>query len=240
VKVLINFADHNFRTSQKLNSQTGFEVGGFDRVISYSPKDIDLSFFRKNIKILLNERGAGYWLWKPYIICKALKDVKEDDYVFYDDSGSFFVHSIEPIIDVANRYELDVIVFENRRLEKKWTKRDAFILMNSDEPQYTDSWQRQSGFTLWKKSHFSLEFAEQYLYYCQDERIVSDSPNTLGVPNYPEFVENRHDQSVLSLLAKKYNVPPFRFIDQRGNKWFHLYQNSPYPQIMQLTRRRDG
>ncbi len=116
VKVLINFADHNFHTSQKLNSQTGFEVGGFDRVISYSPKDIDLPFFSKHIKILLNERGAGYWLWKPYIIYKVLKDVKESDYVFYADTGSFFVHSIGPIIDVANRCEQDVIVFENRRL----------------------------------------------------------------------------------------------------------------------------
>ena len=84
-----------------------------------------------------------------------------------------------------------------------------------------------------------MEFAEEYLCYCQDERIITDNPNTMGLPNYPEFIQNRHDQSVSSLLAKKYNIPPFRMASQFGNKWIDEYPNSDYPQLIQLTRKKN-
>lgn len=40
-KILINYANEAFRESQILNSKTGLEVEKFDKVIEYSPKDID-------------------------------------------------------------------------------------------------------------------------------------------------------------------------------------------------------
>jgi hypothetical protein len=37
--------------------------------------------------------------------------------------------------------------------------------------------------------------------------LITDRRST--IPNYPEFIENRHDQSVLSLLLKQYSVVAF-------------------------------
>ena len=34
-----------------------------------------------------NQRGAGYWIWKPYIIWKTLQDVEDGDIVCYIDSA---------------------------------------------------------------------------------------------------------------------------------------------------------
>ena len=48
------------------------------------------------------------------------------------------------------------------------------------------------------------KFLQDLLYYSQDKRIITDDPNTLGLSNYPEFIENRHDQTILSILTKKY------------------------------------
>jgi len=39
--------------------------------------------------------------------------------------------------------------------------------------------------------------------YSTDKRIITDDPNTQGLPNYKGFIDNRHDQTVLSLLIKK-------------------------------------
>lgn len=52
MKVLINDANERFRRSQALNSSTGLEVAGFDKVVSFSPRDIDRGFYEANQAIL--------------------------------------------------------------------------------------------------------------------------------------------------------------------------------------------
>ena len=109
MKVLINYADDLFLSSQKLNSQTGLEVGGFDQVVSFSPSDIDPSFYSANRKILGQKRGNGYWLWKPYFIKRMLDNVKMGDYIFYSDSGAYFLQSIDPLIEISAGSRQDLI-----------------------------------------------------------------------------------------------------------------------------------
>lgn len=109
MKLLINYANDAFRESQTLNSVTGKEVGLFDEVISYSPKDIELNFFERNNKILSQKRGNGYWLWKPYFIKKSLEILNFDDFIFYCDSGSYFIKPITPLIDISLDTGKDII-----------------------------------------------------------------------------------------------------------------------------------
>src|SRR5437762_81793 len=109
MKILINYADRKFYESQKKNSMTGLNVGGFDKVIQYSRKDIDPEFCNKNKHIINYPKGAGYWIWKPYIILKTLENTKEGDYIFYCDAGSHFVNSIDHLI---KQMEQDIMPFE--------------------------------------------------------------------------------------------------------------------------------
>ena len=238
-KILINYANEAFRESQILNSKTGLEVGGFDKVIEYSPKDIDKKFYEKNKHILTQMRGAGYWLWKPYMILKTLnrKDVKFGDYIFYSDSGAYFIDSIDHLIPLCKKYRQDIIVFsrKNHLIERNWVKRDALILMDMDREEVLNSAQVGATFILIKKSKFSVNFFEEFLHYAQDERIITDSPSTLG-KEHKGFKENRHDQSIFSLLCKKYNLRYFRFPFQDGNEIVHLFEDK-YPQILVLTRK---
>ncbi len=233
-KILINYTNDAYKKSQKLNSKTGMEVGNFDRVIEYSPKDIDEKFYKKNKHILKQLRGGGYWLWKPYIILKTLmrKDIKHGDFIFYADSGSYFINKIDYLIDLSKKYNQDIMGFSNKKghLEKVWTKRDAFILMNTDSKKYYNTPQRGAGSMLFKKSPKSISFIKDYLNYAQDERIITDIPSQLG-KNYSGFVQNRHDQSIFSLLYKKNNLRPFRHHCQYGQKETQLWPDD-YPQIV--------
>lgn len=241
-KILINYANDAFKKAQKLNSKTGIEVGGFDKVIEYGPKDIDKKFYEKNKHILTQLRGGGYWLWKPYIILKTLKrkDVKEGDYVFYADSGSYFINKIDYLINLSKKYNQDIIPFgtkDKKYLEKYWTKRDAFILMKLDDKKYIETRQIGATFILIKKSKKSKKFFREFLEYAQDERIITDMPSKLG-KNYPGFIENRHDQSIFSLLAKKYNLRAFRQPFETDEKKGNLFPDR-YPQIVVLTRKNN-
>jgi len=238
-KILVNYADKTFSQAQKLNAKTGFEIGGFDDVRSFAPEDIDEKFYAENKELLNEFRGNGYWLWKPYFLLKVLEEAQEGDFVFYCDSGAVFSDKIDYLVDVSNTLKQDVLVFEIPYLEKEWTKRDAFILMDCDESQYADTLQRCSGFILCRKSEESMEFVGEWLAYQKDRRIVTDKNNVLAEDNYENFQEHRHDQSVLSLLSKKYNLTAFRDPSQYGNEFMDQYTNSPYPQIVDSTRKRN-
>jgi len=210
MKLLINYATRRFYRSQKFNTKTGKNIGQFDEVISYRPKDIDPVFWENNKKILLQKRGGGYWIWKPYIIKKAMEHLKDGDFLFYCDSGAHFIKSIDPLIDRCNTSSQDIFPFDVGLIEKAWNKRDAFILMDCDTPQYADTSQRHASFALYRKSEFSCNFVNEWLNLAQDERILTDLKNQMGLPNYPEFKKHRHDQSIFSLLTKKYQLEAYR------------------------------
>ena len=62
----------------------------------------------------------------------------------------------------------------------------------------------QANIQIYRKSKYTEKFIDELLYYSLDKRIITDDNNTLGFKNYKEFRDNRHDQTVLSLLIKKY------------------------------------
>jgi hypothetical protein len=63
-----------------------------------------------------------------------------------------------------------------------------------------------AGFIMLKKNMETIAFISEWLTYTQDSRICSDIPNIFGA-NDPSFIENRHDQTILSLLCKKWKIP---------------------------------
>ena len=239
MNVLINYADPVFYDAQKLNTSSGREVGGFDEVIQYCPKDIDRKFYRQNEHIFFYTRGAGYWLWKPYLIKKTLERLAPNDYLFYSDAGAYFIAPVTPLIQTAENIGQDIFVFELQGLfEKEYTKRDAFILMNCDSESYTETLQRLATFSLWKNTPYALEFVSEWLEYAQDERILTDLDNQLGCSNYPGFIEHRHDQSIFSLLSKKYTLAAHRDPVSIGTELKQRHPRSTYPPLLTLTRKR--
>ena len=121
-------------------------------------------------------------------------------------------------------------------IEKSYTKRDAFILLGADMPFYTDTNQYSAAIQIYKKSKFTEKFLEEVLYYSQDKRIITDDPNTLGLKNYKEFIDNRHDQTVLSILIKKYGQADSGKTNMEINKI--KYQKIIMPNIFCHYRRK--
>ena len=242
--IAVNYADKKFQRAQKLNSRTARQWGA-DKVIEYGAEDIDESFRRRNREILNTPRGGGYYLWKPYIYRKAYDELGEDDYLVYTDSGSVYVNKIQYLIDCMEHQNVPVMIFslEKERIEKNNTKRDAFVLTGCDEVKYTDTPQSIGGYFVCKKAPEVEAFLDEVLRYAQDIRIISDNPNVMGLPNYGEFTDHRHDQSVISLISKKYGFKRFRDPSQFGlvNHYeAEVEQRSTYPQIVDSHRFNAG
>ena len=208
----ITFSTPDYFDFAETNVKSALEVGAFDTAKIYTMADIDDLFKNKNAHILNKSRGAGYWIWKPYIILKKLLEIKDGDILCYNDSKYIWLKNVR-------QFEKDVLtgkkigVYKNKpngstHIEKQWTKLDSLVLiitqkkfrnivMNSDQV-----W---AGFILLRKSFNSIRFIGEWLTYVQDERIVSDDISCFGPENH-HFKENRHDQTALSLLCKKWGI----------------------------------
>lgn len=240
----VNYADTSFRRAQKLNSRTAMQWGA-DEVIEYGPEDIDRNFRERNKEILKSARGGGYYLWKPYVFRKAYDKLGKDDYLIYTDSGSVYVNKIRYLIDCMEQQQVPVMIFslQKEMLEKKYTKRDAFILMNCDEAKYAETPQSIGGYFVCKRAPEVEAFLDEVLGYAQDIRIISDRKNEQGQPNYEGFIDHRHDQSVISLISKKREIKRFRDPSQYGliNQYEpEVEARSAYPQIIDSHRFNAG
>lgn len=240
----INYADESFSKAQKWNLETALRWGA-DKVIGYTPKDIDAEFREKNKDILAAKKGNGFYLWKPYFLNKAYKKLEDGDYLIYTDAGSIYINKIQYLIDCMEKEEMDIMTFslEKEMLERKYNKRDAFVLMGCDIPEYANTPQSIGGYVVLKKSPFVEKFLKEDLEYAQDPRIITEQENTQGKPNYPDFVVHRHDQAVWSLMVKKYHLKRFRDPSQFGMQNSYekeVEERSTFPQIIDSHRMNVG
>lgn len=223
-KIHICYANNRYLNSQIECSQSALK-NGFDESIRYSINDVDLDFLQSNSYTFMQHRGAGYWLWKPYLILKTLLTMNDEDWLFYSDSGLIFLRNVwEYIEKMEEQLKISdkVSSFAYCNTNNFWTKRDTFVLMNCDEEKYTNGLHRTASFFLCKKNNYSINFVKEWLQYAKDPRILTDLPNTQGLPNYPEFKDHRHDQSIMSLLSIKNEAFLLDDITQYNTK------NDPY------------
>lgn len=221
-KYLVNYAHKTHHHSQINNSNSGLSVVGFDEVFSYGYSDIDEEFKEKNKHILEQDRGAGYWLWKPYVIKKALDNLEPNDILFYSDSGISFIKPIDNLIEIMDSTSEKLLLFELEDFHPnhRWTKRDTFVYMDLDTEPYLSQPQLLASYLLMRKNDFVMSFINEWLTYSQDYRLITDSLNECGLPNYPDFYDHRHDQSILSLLGRKHNIKNVPDISQYGcDRW---------------------
>jgi len=205
--ILINYMDRcaGCEALQKLNCESGLSKG-FHQCISYRRSDIDEDFMARNKDILNNKRGAGYWLWKPYFIWRTLVNAKDGDIVFYSDVAFKFVEHIEPIMKLVEKEQ--ILVFELPYDEFRYSKADALTLINVDDPKYTRTHQRMATMFVAKRTAKSLLFVSHWLHFGEDPRIITDQEDVLSTRR-ADFWDNRHDQTILSLLSKKYGLSAF-------------------------------
>lgn len=215
MKIFITYSDENFIKQKKVACFMAKRFGKFDKILSFSPEDIENSFFEKNRKILEQKRGAGYWLWKSYFMSKILKEVNEGDYIFYSDAGAAFLQPVDILISELEKNNQDIMGFEINTIEKQWTKKELFRNLKLEEDKYKETNQIMGTLFLVKKTKFSIKFFEEYLEYAQNSINITDEFEE-GVIQDEKFIEHRHDQSIFSLLYKKYNLTPFKDPTQWG------------------------
>lgn len=221
-KILVSFADHRYANAmERLARETA--NFGFDERYFWSEKDLPQGFF-DGFSPKLYRRGFGYWIWKPYIIMKVMKNMREGDILVYSDCGNRW------IIDSYKRYlqyiamlkqDKPLVAFQQQHLEKDWTKGDVFYsLCPNNWKKYAVTLQLWGGCFMLMKTFTTESLVKKWYELSLSQRdLFTDKKSSF--PNLLGFQENRHDQSVFSLLVKQIPHTEISWdeVDDLDGKW---------------------
>jgi hypothetical protein len=191
-----------YRTNQQRLVRSARQFG-FESIHAFGEDALDGEFRRAHAEVLAAAEGAGYWLWKPYLVLEVLKASAPDDVIVYVDAGAFLRNSPDALWREAPSAEL--ILFENdypkRRVHQtrcvrshrhRCARASLGPAARRQLPDRTETARRPGA----------------------SSRSGSSSAATRGSwptgpagregPELPGFVAHRHDQSALSLLLRLY------------------------------------
>jgi hypothetical protein len=224
----ITFSSDNMSISARRCSESAL-MFGCDSSRIFTHDDIDPEFYNENRLTLSQERGAGYWLWKPYIIDRSLS---KSDLLIYTDAGLLFENDIMLLLEQKKD---DIMVFGNRWRHGDWCKMD--VLRGMDCERFADGEQLQASCIILRNNNYTRNTIKLWLHYSQLPGWIDDSPSKL--PNQSGFREHRHDQAILTNLAYLYNLP-FHWWPVQYNVRHRKKYTETYPIIFQHHRKRNN
>lgn len=239
--VHITFADSNMSQSAIVCRDSALKHGAHHSIM-FNERCYDPLFYNLNKDVLDQDRGAGYWLWKPYIIYNNLCRLNEGDVLIYTDAGVEIVNDLNIIID---KMDSDVFLFGNNYKHLDWCK---MSVMNGIFPRWDTKFNKnnkqiQASAIFIRNTKAARLFIGQWLKYCQLDGFIDDSLSTDY--NYPTFQEHRHDQAILTCLAYKHGLTlhwwPAHY---NGGQFIYdkdqQFQDDNYPVIFHHHRKRNN
>ena len=219
--ILFKTSNHpKFRTNYDLLNYTDI----FDDIKLLTENDLDdyISNIINNIlKKYSTLRGYGYWIWKPYLILQELNKLNDGDILFYSNIHADFSNvknMFNNIFEDIQKTNKPVFLGNSGCLEYQWTT-NKLIKYIENSLNYTFTYndlhngQYGAGTICILKNEFSINFIKTWFnLMINGIEYITDIHNN-DDDNDPEFIENRHDQSVISLLYKYYKLPENNYIN---------------------------
>ena len=97
LRLLLSFATDHMRDSMRRLADSALSTGGLDGTLLYGPEHIDRDFVARTAAVLAQRKGAGLWLWKPWLINHTLHTRPDGDLLMYADASVYFVASSAPL-----------------------------------------------------------------------------------------------------------------------------------------------
>jgi hypothetical protein len=204
---LISYGNDRFFNSKKRIVQEAQLMQVFDKIIMYDEDRLTASFKTKYANIIALKKGCGYYIWKFDIIKQNLSNMETNDILIYIDSGCtinlFGKNRLLDYINLLKASDKSFLSFKSTHEEYKFTIKETFDL-NNTPVEYRDSCQLIATVMLFKKTIESIPFIDECLELIdKDQNILTDVYNNNQVDQ--RFIDNRADQSIFSILRKKYN-----------------------------------
>ena len=220
----ITYGNELYNNSKKRLYEETSNSGWFDKITICGPEKLSEVFKDEFNDILKKPRGAGYWIWKFDIIKQHLTMLANNDILIYMDAGCSINTNgktrFNEYIEMLNNSNESIISFQMDHLERKYTTKEIFqyfkVDLNSD---YCTSGQFQATVLIMKNTEKMMKIIDECINVLRtDHLLVTDHYNKME--QYSSFIDNRHDQSILSLVRKIHGS-----IVLKDETWFKPFGN---------------
>lgn len=210
---MVTFADGKVCIFDRIVKEAN-ESNFFSRVLAYDPNTLmcgKKSFLKTHARwVMGNIRGYGYYMWKPMAILAALEQAKDGDIVIWSDAGNKINAKCKEDISsiyrnlIESQANMTLIVHQYK--EYAYSKMDAILTILGQDHQtiltkYPD--QLHSAIAFFRKTPGTIKFVEEWRDLMFNTHLIDESPSK--AKDDKSFIENRWDQTIMSLLAKKYD-----------------------------------
>ncbi len=211
--MFIAYADATLAYSLKRIGRQARHLKIFDEVILYTPADLPEEL--KGHPLMRYGKGGGYWLWKPWIIQKTLREHNYGDIVVYADAGSTLRKSPEwsRLFELMDRYDTLCFQYAETVPEfarwgntctkiKYWTKKNALAFLDSyfGDRAYRENCKVMGGLLFMKNPDNSLLRQWLDISLNHPELVVDPTPEEMQ-DQEPGFAYHKHEQSFITALA---------------------------------------
>jgi hypothetical protein len=221
----ITYGNKLFEESKKRLLKEAQNFNEFDTITAYGPEDIieniHLDGYSKDFHNVFGmKRGGGYWVWRHIIINKTIENMENNDFLVYLDAGSTLNNNgkirFYEYLQLLHSSSTGILSFQmHDHLEKYWTTKEIFDVMKEDiNGTHANSGQLLGGILVMQKNPQLLEYMKRYSSIIkQHPLLVTDMFNEKQT--HDGFQENRHEQSITSILRKQMNT----LIINRDESW---------------------
>jgi len=226
-KYLISYGDDAFIIQREFFRQTAIASGFFDESKVFTREDIEPQFIKQVYGTLQMRRGGGYWIWKPYFVKRMLDSIALDDILIYCDAGCMINTSggkrFDEYIDMLVAAETGTIDFELPHKEYEYTKQEVFNYFDASD-EIIDSDQIMATIVVLRKCPHTIRLVELWYEAAIDNPFLF-TDELIILPQHKDFVANRYDQSVFSIIRKQQgaNIIPdetfFRDFEREGQEF---------------------
>lgn len=134
--VFLSFADSRMKRAARRIAQQAQQMEVFDSIVvadEHALAGEDLRPWKH--MFMPHVRGFGYWCWKPYLIEKVLRGLRQGDVLLYCDAGTHLnpqgIKRFQDYLLLLEQSALGVLAFDASQqesapyLERQWNKRDT-------------------------------------------------------------------------------------------------------------------
>lgn len=236
---LITYGDNKFKKSKQRINNEAIYSRWFDTINIYGPEHLSEEFKHEFNDILKKPRGAGYWIWKFDIIKQRLTKLANNDILIYLDAGCSINTKgktrFNEYIELLNNSSESIISFQCKgAIENRYTTKELFHHFNMNvNDNNGNSRQIHATVLIMKNNEKMMKLIDECINVLRtDHLLVTDHYNKME--QCSEFIDNRHDQSILSLVRKKHGS--IELIDETYFQPFGNKESIQYP--FWATRKR--
>lgn len=225
---LITYANEKYELSMQKLLEEAHAFKEFTTITGYRPNNITPLFARRFHSVLQQPRGAGYWIWKFDIIRQKLDQIANNDILVYLDGGcSVNINGkkrYHEYIDMLNNSEYGFLSLSLGPEYIYTTRQILNYFGETPESKMGQDKQLMAGIMLMKKcphTYMILDKCMELLNH--DPKLITDHYNKEN--QHPNFKDNRHDQSILSVVRNKYGsciIPDETFTSKNWSELHHI------------------